>query len=191
LPLPAFFYATLPAVPTGSSAWGFTYPDVGATAGTPPAGWATDRQDRLIGRGALAWQKARAAVDRFVMFDLAWTRLLHTEGVRPGSDVLFAARVFGVWTLNACRIVYVIDEDGPEIARYGFAYGTLAAHAVAGEERFLATFDKGTGEVRFEVYKFSRPRHPVVRALGPVTWQLQRWFTQDCLARMAREVGDV
>jgi hypothetical protein len=29
--------------------------------------------------------------------------------------------VFGVWTLNTCRIVYVVDEA----TRFGFAYGTL------------------------------------------------------------------
>jgi phosphatidylserine/phosphatidylglycerophosphate/cardiolipin synthase-like enzyme len=51
--------------------------------------------------------------------------------------------------VNLCRVVYVIDEpDGP-IARFGFAYGTLPGHAVAGEELFLATWDRATDEVRF------------------------------------------
>ena len=34
-------------------------------------------------------------------------------------------RAIGFWWLNACRIVYVVDEAGP-ITQFGFAYGTLA-----------------------------------------------------------------
>ena len=34
-------------------------------------------------------------------------------------------RHFGLWSLNACRIVYVIEEEGSLLKRYGFAFGTL------------------------------------------------------------------
>jgi uncharacterized protein (UPF0548 family) len=36
------------------------------------------------------------------------------------------------WWLNACRIVYVVDEEGP-VKRFGFAYGTLPEHAESGK----------------------------------------------------------
>jgi hypothetical protein len=48
--------------------------------------------------------------------------------------------------LNAARIVYVVDEDGP-ICRYGFAYGTLAEHAESGEERFTVQWDRSEDNV--------------------------------------------
>jgi uncharacterized protein (UPF0548 family) len=44
-------------------------------------------------------------------------------------------RHFGVWSLNACRIAYVIEEV-PSLRRYGFAFGTLPGHVERGEERF-------------------------------------------------------
>ena len=50
--------------------------------------------------------------------------------------VAILARSIGLWWLNACRIVAVVDEDGP-VKRFGFAYGTLPDHAGSGEERFL------------------------------------------------------
>ena len=42
------------------------------------------------------------------------------------------ARHLGLWTLSACRIVYVLDEP----RRFGFAYGTLE-HVVRGEQDFV------------------------------------------------------
>eukprot|EP00913_Durusdinium_trenchii_P005672 g5290.t1 len=43
------------------------------------------------------------------------------------------ARLWGLWSLHACRIVEVVDEAD----RRGFAYGTLPAHGETGEECFL------------------------------------------------------
>jgi hypothetical protein len=48
--------------------------------------------------------------------------------IQVGQIVAVIARLFNFWLLNACRIVYVVDEAGP-IQRYGFAYGTLPEHA--------------------------------------------------------------
>ena len=66
------------------------------------------------------------------------------------------ARRLGLWWLNACRIVYVVDEEGP-VTRFGFAYGTLPGHAGAGEERFLVEWDRASGEVWYDILAFSRP----------------------------------
>ena len=67
------------------------------------------------------------------------------------------ARRLGLWWLNACRIVYVVDEPGP-VSRYGFAYGTLPDHAGSGEERFLVEWDRASGEVWYDILAFSRPQ---------------------------------
>jgi uncharacterized protein (UPF0548 family) len=45
-------------------------------------------------------------------------------------------RHLGVWSLNACRIAYTIEEETPLLRRYGFAFGTLPGHVERGEERF-------------------------------------------------------
>jgi hypothetical protein len=50
---------------------------------------------------------------------------------RKGGGVAILARSIGLWWLNACRIVYVVDK----VDKFGFAYGTLPDHARSGEER--------------------------------------------------------
>jgi len=49
--------------------------------------------------------------------------------------VAILARSIGLWWLNACRIVYVVDK----VDKFGFAYGTLPDHAGSGEERWNGT----------------------------------------------------
>jgi uncharacterized protein (UPF0548 family) len=39
-------------------------------------------------------------------------------------------RHFGLWSLNACRIVYVIEEEASLLRRYGFAFAR-PAHPLA------------------------------------------------------------
>ena len=106
-------------------------------------------------------------------------------GRSPDLLVAFASRQLGVWTLNMCRIVYVFDENEPDSARYGFAYGTLDNHAVAGEELFELTWDKITDRVSFRIAKFSRPAHPLVWLAGPLATRIQERFTENALARLA------
>ena len=163
-------------------AW--SYDHVGATAGAAPPGWAVDEEDVEVGRGAAVYRRAREAVRGWRMFDLPWLHLLTRPEPAAGVEVAFASYQLGLWSLNRCRVVYVIDEDGPDVARYGFAYGTLAEHAVAGEERFLLTWDKRTDAVRFGIYKFSRLRHPLVRLVAPVARYVQRRFTTEAIAAL-------
>ncbi len=76
--------------------------------------------------------------------------------------VAILARSVGMWWLNACRIVVVVDEDGP-VKRFGFTYGTLPDHAGTGEERFLIEWDRGDDSVWYDILAFSRPRHFLAR----------------------------
>jgi uncharacterized protein (UPF0548 family) len=43
-------------------------------------------------------------------------------------------RHFGFRSLNACRIVYVVEGEAANRRRYGFAYRTLDEHGEQGEE---------------------------------------------------------
>lgn len=182
-----FFHLTQPAL-VDTRALGLSYDAVGATERTPPAGWHVDRLDGPLGTGDAVFDAARAATFALRMFDLPWVRLLSAPRVEAGADLVFTARTLGIWTLNACRVVYVVDEADAGTARVGFGYGTLDAHALRGEERFMTTLDRVTGAVTFEVLKFSRPRHPVVRLALPFARTVQRRFSRDALAAMQRAV---
>jgi uncharacterized protein (UPF0548 family) len=96
------------------------------------------------------------------------------------------ARVLSQWWINACRIVYVIDEKKPSaeaIARFGFAYGTLQEHVESGEEQFLIE-QLADGSVWYVLSSFSRPRLWCVRMAYPWVRRLQRQFVRDSLRGM-------
>ena len=50
----------------------FTYAAVGATAGTPPAGYVVDRTRIKLGEGETVFRSATAALRRWEQFDLGW-----------------------------------------------------------------------------------------------------------------------
>ena len=76
--------------------------------------------------------------------------------IAPDTAVAVLVRHFGFWSLNFCRIVYVIYEDGP-VSRYGFAYCTLQEHFESGEEQFVVEWDRSSDVVHYEISSFSRP----------------------------------
>src|SRR5215510_6001960 len=92
----------------------FTYPAVGATATVPPAGYVVDRTRIKLGEGAKVFAAAKAALGRWEHFHLGWVEIWPPETpIQAGQVVAVVARLFGLWWLNACRIVYVVDEEGP------------------------------------------------------------------------------
>ena len=140
----------------GQRGLGFSYPDVGASRErmTPP-GYKESHRRVKLGSGDDAFRRAAAAVRRWAMFELDWMGLHRPEVTpEPGAVVGVSANCWGIRWLNACRVVYVIDEPG----RFGFAYGTLPGHAERGEERFLVEID-AAGDVWYDLYSFSRPAH--------------------------------
>lgn len=166
----------------------FTYPSVGASATTPPVGFTVDRTRVQLGEGESTFHASRAALQRWEQFRLGWVEP-HPGALalRPGEVVAVVARLVGVWWVNACRIVYAVDEP----TQFGFAYGTLPDHAESGEERFLVEWDRATDAVWYDIVAFSRPRHPLARLGYPLTRRAQRRFARDSAAAMRRAVGAV
>ncbi len=163
-----------------------TYPAVGATAGTPPAGYVVDHTRVRLGEGEAVFAAARAALAQWEQFRLGWVEAAPADTpLRPGAVVAVVARTFGVYWVNACRVIYAVDEDGP-VRRVGFAYGTLPGHAESGEERFLVEWDRATGAVWYDILAFSRPRHPLARLGYPLARRFQRRFARDSAAAMRR-----
>jgi uncharacterized protein (UPF0548 family) len=163
-----------------------TYPAVGATATAPPAGYVVDRTRIKLGEGGRVFTAAKAALERWDHVRLGWVEAWPPDTpIKAGEVVAVMARVVGLWWLNACRIVYVVEEAD----KFGFVYGTLPGHAESGEERFLIGWDRATGWVWYDLLAFSRPRHPLARLGYPWTRRVQKRFARDSAAAMVKAVG--
>lgn len=168
----------------------FSYAEVGASmSGSPPAGYNADHNRIRIGSGPDDFQAAINAVKSWKMFDMPWVELCWPDTqIEVGSTVAILVRHFGLWSLNAARIVYVIEESG-DIDRFGFAYGTLTEHAECGEECFSVEFHHDTGEVWYDLFAFSKPNHVLARLGYPLSRRLQRRFAEESKQAMLSSVN--
>jgi len=165
-----------------------TYAAVGATADTPPAGYVVDRTRIKLGEGEPVFRSAIAALRRWEQFNLGWVEAWPSDTpIQKGEVVAVMGRAVGFWWLNACRVVYVVDEPGP-ISKFGFAYGTLPGHVESGEERFLIEWDKSANSVWYDIVAFSRPNQFSARLGYPVVRRLQKRFGRDSAASMLRAI---
>ena len=168
----------------------FSYHDVGASRVAVPAGYDLDHHRIQLGRGRAAFEAATSVLRRWRMFPGSWTEIHPAQPpVQSGQVVVVLARVGGLWWMNACRIVYVIDETTP-VCRFGFAYGTLPGHMESGEERFSIEWDE-EDRVWYDVRAFSRPRHWLARLGYPLVRRLQHQFARDSQAEMQRAVAEI
>ncbi len=169
---------------------GFTYTAVGATASLPPAGYTVDHSRIKLGEGEEVFTKAKAALGRWEQFRLGWVEAWSPETpIRTGEVVAIIARNLGLWFVNACRIVYVLEEPG-SVSRYGFASGTLPDHAGTGEERFLVEWNRASGEVWYDILAFSRPHTFLARLGYPSMRRVQTRFGRESAAAMVRAVNN-
>jgi len=153
----------------------FSYAEVGATRASPPGSYNVHHGRRLIGHGPAAFAQAKNAIRRWEMFHNGWTHLCWPAApIESGTTVAMLAGYLGLYSLNFCRIVYVIDEP----RRYGFAYGTLPDHVEEGEERFVVDWLEH-GSVWYDVFAFSRPRHLLAKIGNPLVRALQSKFRRD------------
>ncbi len=162
----------------------YTYSAVGATASQPPPGYDVDHTRVRIGTGRAAFEAGKSALREWQHFQLGWVEPSSPRTpIAPGEVVAIVGRVCGIWSLNACRIVYVIDEDGAA-RRFGFAYGTLPEHIESGEERFAVEWYEADDSVWYDILAFSRPNQFLARVGYPVVRRLQRRFARDSAAAM-------
>jgi uncharacterized protein (UPF0548 family) len=167
----------------------FSYPDVGASATAVPAGYNVDHNRVQLGRGENTWQRALGAIRAWRMFSMPWVNLhWQSAPIVVGTDVAVSVHHFGFYSLNACRIVYLVDEEGP-VKRFGFAYGTLAEHAESGEERFTVEWNGADDTVWYDILAFSRPRQMLARLGYPLSRSLQNRFAEGSKAAMIKAAG--
>ncbi|MGE0405983.1 MAG: DUF1990 family protein [Candidatus Korobacteraceae bacterium] len=165
----------------------FSYNSVGATADlNAPSGFLADRYQVRLGNGQAVWERAVKALDDWEMFNLGWFSARASEArLQPGTNVVVSGTHFGFYSMNACRVVYLIRENGSE-KKHGFAYGTLLDHAESGEERFCVTWNPRDESVWYEIFAFSRPSQLLPKLAYPLTRMLQRRFARDSKAAMLR-----
>lgn len=181
----------------------FSYQEIGASEEGTPAGYNLDHNRVQLGGGAEDFDAACAALREWRMFPAPWTRIApNAAPIVVGQVVAMQANALGLWWLNACRIVYVIDENAAAsrpvqggaglvaVRRFGFAYGTLEAHVEQGEERFSVE-QLADGSVWYDLRAFSRPRFWPVRLAKPMARALQRRFVHESLAAMQTAVRGV
>ncbi len=168
----------------------FSYPEVGATRSELPSGYAIDHNRIKLGEGEEVFNHAAAALRCWQQFDLGWVQIVPaTTPIEVDAVVAIKARTIGIWTLSACRIVYVINEDALT-KKLGFAYGTLTDHVERGEERFTIEVLRN-GEVWYDILAFSRPQHPLVKLGRPYARILQKRFAEHSKHAMVDAVSGV
>src|SRR5687767_15405324 len=129
----------------------FSYPEVGATRTTPPSGYQVDHNRIRLGQGHEIYHQSIKALRKWKHFDLGWVQLHPANApIVVGSAVAVLVHHLKFWSLNATRIVYVIDEE-TDVKKFGFAYGTLPNHAESGEERFSIEWHTSDDSVWYDI----------------------------------------
>ncbi len=165
-----------------------TYAMAGTLADEPPPGYRAIRERVRLGRGASAFDAARSALLGWEQFPPGWVELCFPDvPIEPGRVVAVLSRALGAWWLNACRIVSVVDEEGPG-ACFGFAYATLPGHVAAGEERFLVEWDPTDDSVWYDLSSFSRPNGWLARLGDRYLHRTQARFAGESVQAMRRAV---
>jgi uncharacterized protein (UPF0548 family) len=147
-----------------------------------------DRYRVRLGEGPEAYARAVEALRGWRQCDLGWVRLL-LPGMPLEAGVTVGVLVwhYGFWSLNPARIVYLVEETG-NVERFGFGYGTLPGHAERGEERFVVEWNRKDGSVYYDVFAFSRPKHPLALLGYTFARLLQKRFARDSKKAMVEAV---
>ena len=168
-----------------------SYVEVGATRGTPPIGYTVDHNRIKLGHGGEVFEHAGAALKSWKHFDLGWVKLVPEDAaVTPGSVLAVLVAHLSLWSLNACRVIYLIDDQDRPVKRFGFAYGTLTEHAERGEERFMIEWNAIDDSVWYDILAFSRPEHWLAKIGYPLTRWWQKRFAHDSLRAMVKYTAD-
>jgi uncharacterized protein (UPF0548 family) len=151
---------------------------------TPPAGQHLDELAVAVGHGQADFERARAALLAWKQFDIGWVETFPRRApVAVGTVVAVLIRHLGFWSLNGCRVLYSVGSPG-DVARFGFAYGTLTNHAESGEELFEVFVDPQTEHVVYRIRATSWPQATLARLGQPIVRALQERFRDHSVAAM-------
>src|SRR5688500_20075622 len=135
-----------------------------------------DETTVAIGHGKAAFERARADLVCWKQFDIGWVETFPPAApLVSGTVVAVLIRHLGLWSLNGCRILYNVGSLN-DVARFGFAYGTLTNHAESGEELFEVFIDPQTDQVTYRIRAISWPQATLARLGQPIVRVLQERF---------------
>ncbi|MDQ3181838.1 MAG: DUF1990 domain-containing protein [Acidobacteriota bacterium] len=168
----------------------FSYREVGVTINqASPVGYPINRYRKELGKGQQTYKNAVKALCSWQMYALDWTRLYPSNApIKEGEVVATLVKHLGFWSINPCRIIYLIDEESEKLNRYGFAFGTLPAHSEQGEEQFLVEWDKEGDTVWYELYAFAKPQNWLAKIGFPFVSFLQKHFAAQSYRAMLKAV---
>ena len=169
-----------------SSRLPLSYKQIGIAKQQHTSGFKTDEASAVIAHGGDAFDKAKLALRNWQQFDFGWVELFpRNASIEPGTNVAVLVHHIGFWSLNGCRVVYLIDDRE---SVFGFAYGTLTNHAEMGEEIFEVSLDAETEEVTYRISAVSKPRATLAQIGYPITRVLQARFRRDSILAMERAI---
>src|SRR5271168_4137213 len=91
----------------------FSYAHVGASRERSPKGYTVDHNRVRLGAGPEAFERAVKAVREWKMFAMPWVQLSWPDTpIEESATVAVLVKHLGFWSLNAARIVYVLEENG-------------------------------------------------------------------------------
>ena len=123
------------------------------------------------------------------MFNFDWVQLCWPETpIEVGSTVAIMTQALGIWSVNACRIVYIIEEKGA-VEKFGFAYGTLPDHVGRGEERFCVEWNREDDTVWYDLLAFSKPNQLPSKMAYPFMRHQQKRFAAASLQAMVKAIN--
>ena len=145
-----------------------------------------DEATVVIGQGKAAFERARAALIAWKHFDIGWVETFPPAApLVSGTVVAVLIHHLGFCSLNGCRVLYCVGGLN-DVARFGFAYGTLTNHAESGEELFEVFIDPQTEEVIYRIRAISWPQAMLARVGRPIVRVLQERFRNESAAAMTR-----
>lgn len=164
----------------------FSYLDADSAAREFPRGYTFDHNRINLGEGADAFRRAVEALERWEMFNIGWLQLCWPDApIEIGTMVAVLADLRCVWSLNACRIARVFDEQ-EDVRRYGFVYGTLPDHVERGQESFIVEWNRVDDSVWYDLAAYSQPNQLLAKLGYPLTRALQKRFARDSMQAMLR-----
>ncbi len=167
-----------------------SYQEVGATKGhNAPDGYPINRYRKELGSGEQTYKNAVKAIEAWQMYALGWTQLCPSNApIKKGEVVATLVRHLGFWSLNPCRIIYLIDEESGKFNRFGFGFGTLSEHSEQGEEQFIVEWDKADDSVWYELYAFAKPNGLLAKIGFLFVHYLQKRFAAESYRAMLKAV---
>ncbi|HUK37208.1 MAG TPA: DUF1990 domain-containing protein, partial [Vicinamibacterales bacterium] len=157
-----------------------SYSPIGIARQKTVPGFRVDETSAVIGRGESDFARALTALEAWEHMRLDWIEVVPDAAtIQSGTTVAVLARHLGCWSLNACRVVYTVEESTGVHSTFGFAYGTLHDHVESGEEIFQLSLDHRTGEVLYTIRAASRPHALLVKLAQPLARSLQRRFRRE------------